>query len=38
MSFLSYALVSKETYIRGKRGLQLLGVPEVRISVKRDLY
>jgi hypothetical protein len=29
--------VSKETYIRGKRGLQLLGIPEIRTGVNRDL-
>ena len=29
--------MSKETYIRGKRGLQILGDPEVRASVKRGL-
>ncbi len=27
---LRYALVSKETYTRSKRGLQFLGVPELR--------
>jgi hypothetical protein len=27
MNLGGYALVSKETYIRGKRGLKLLGVP-----------
>ena len=34
---LRYALVSKETYIRGKRDLQLLGGPEVHANYSRSL-
>jgi hypothetical protein len=36
-AYLMYASVSKETQLIGKRNLPIFGIPEVCLSVKRDL-